>query len=189
MGFKRLAAAVMTGGGSEVARGLSKGYDKMTQGPQFNAPEIDPDVIALQKKQMQKAKDFRGGMEGMRKEQFGQAEEGARAGLARDMYANKANYANRGLLFSGMKQGGEADVQTESAANLAAKRGDINKNLEDTATGLEQQAFESGSRIAELNSQRAAMQMQFDQTAAENRNKGIGGFLRMGSKIAGGYGK
>jgi hypothetical protein len=195
MGFKRLAAAAampsamagqMPGVGS-LARGASKAYDKATAGPQFNAPAIDQGVLDISKRQMQRAKDFRGGMEGNRQEQFGQAEGASRQGLAKSMSANTQNYNSRGLLFSGMRAGGEADAQTESASKLAGAKADINQNLEQTASGLDQQAFESGSKIAELNNQNAAQQQQFDQQAAQQRNSGIGGFLRLGAAISGGY--
>jgi hypothetical protein len=187
MGLKKLASSVaktVATGGLNLVGGA---INKATQGPQYQTPEIDPEVKALRDKQVERAKSFRSGMEGMRQEQQQQAEEQSRRGLAKDIAGNTQNYNARGLLFSGLKQGGEIDAQTESAASLAKAKTDINQNLENQAQALDADALGAASNVAQLNNQNLAMQQQINLQQQQSRNSGLKMLFGAGGQIAGGY--
>ena len=192
MGIKKLAGRVALGlgtaGGSEAWRLGAKGLKKAMGGPQgMSAAEIDPEVRSIQQQQMERAKQFRAGLDNMRQEQYGAAEEQSRQGLASQIAQNKAGFSARGLLFSGLRQGADVDAQTESATNLAKTKTDINQGLEAQAQDLENQAMGSASSLAAMNSQNLMMKQQLDLAKQSQRNQVLGSLLGAGGMIGGGY--
>lgn len=90
------------------------------------------------------AKKFRAQMGDMSQKQYQQAEDTSRRGLAESMSGIKQGASQRGLLYSGLRSGAEANAASGAQSDLAAQRAEINQNLENTAQGMEQGALQSG---------------------------------------------
>lgn len=180
---KRVATAAATGGMSEQVRAAKK----FMGGPSYEAPPVDPQILAMQKQAQDRAKAFRDNMGNVRKEQEGLAEEQARSGLATKIAGNKASFAGRGLLYSGMKQGADVDAATESSANLAQQKVGIGQALESQAQDLENQALGAGMSVAGLQSQALTQKMAFEQAKQQQRGAVLGSLFGAAGQIGGGY--
>jgi hypothetical protein len=183
MGIKKIAQRVVnaysSGGTSELMNQM--------KGPTNEAQPIDPQIFAMQKKAQDRASQFRAGMGQMRAEQENIAGEQARSGLAGQIAQNKAGFNQRGLLYSGMKQGADIDAASQSAANLAQQKVQIGQGLESQAQDLENQAMGAGMSVAGLQSQQLAQKMAFDQAKQAQRGAVLGGLFSAAGQIGGGY--
>lgn len=188
MGLKkiatRVATGIATGGMSEQVR---LGKKMLGGGPGYEAPPIDPQILAMQNKAQERAKSFRDNMGNVRKEQEGMAEEQARSGLATKIAGNKAGFAGRGLLYSGLKQGADVDAATDSASNLAQQKVGIGQALESQAQDLENQAMGAGMSVAGMQSQALTQKMAFEQAKQQQRGAVLGGLFSAAGQIGGGY--
>lgn len=168
MGFdwKRAGLAAVTGGTSEVARFgnkmLGKGIDAIAgTANEYKPEQVDPRLTALRDKQIQRAEAYRKNLPGYKQEQYGQAEEGSRGEIRKGMQDVTRGMNARGLLYSGLAQGQRAGVGAQAASNLAAQKGMINQNIENTADQFDAQAAQTAGQVQ-------SMQQQFND-AAYNR--------------------
>lgn len=149
-GMGAVAGAALTGGPfgaavGSVLPGMVKGIGQSTQ--QQSAPEIDPDLKRIRDAQIKRAKDYRNNIEGVKEQQYQQAAEGSRQDLAGKLAGIKSNMNQRGLLYSGLNQQAQIGAGAEGAAELSAKRAQINDAAENQAQGLENQALGTGFAV------------------------------------------
>lgn len=128
-----------------------------------------------QKRQSQTAKDFRTQMPSVAQEQENRLKEQSRRSLASDLAGTRGAFSQRGLLYSGLRRGAEADITSNNAAQAAAQRANINQTLEGQAQALEQNAIGSGLRLQEQRQQMADADYQAKLQALQQRQSAISG--------------
>ena len=105
------------------------------------------------------------------------AEQAANEAQAADQQI-KSNANNRGLLYSGLRQGAQGQARNSIASGLARRRAQSNKSLEDAAFGMETNAAGVGMNVADLERQRENQRYRAAR-GAEQQDPGIlGGFLK-----------
>ena len=109
-----------------------------------------------QQKAVTNAQDFRANLPNYEQDQQNTATDSAKAKLANTMSGIDSSANSRGLLYSGLKQGAEANAAGGYASDLAATKANINQNAESAAEGMENAAVGQG-----LNQQQI-MQQQND---------------------------
>lgn len=112
--------------------------------PSPGAPGEDPALTALRNKTYQEANQFRQDMPGLMKEQENILETDAHRASAQGVRGERKAFNDRGLLYSGMRQGAEADVKSRVASGLAKSTADSRKGFEDTARAKENVAAQVG---------------------------------------------
>lgn len=152
MGFKLKKLIPKTGIKSvdnTVKRGIGNAAEMWGQKSPFKAPPPgppgeDPQVTALREKMYNEANQFRSDMPGLMKDQESILKGDANKSIDTGVKAERANYNNRGLLYSGMRQGAEGDVKSRVASELARSTADVRKGYEDTARAKENAAAQVG---------------------------------------------
>lgn len=91
--------------------------------------------------QLKKAQQFREGIPVLANERMGVEAQGARRELAGNLAGIKQSANSRGLLYSGLREGAEADTRGGYAAALAQRRSQLNQEMDDQATDMEQTAL------------------------------------------------
>jgi len=138
------------------------------------------DLGAYQTKQAEQAKNFRAKMPSMQQEQEVGIKQNTRSELARELAGIRGNMSSRGLLYSGLRRGAEADQSAQAASQAAAQRANVNQTLLGQAEGLDQNAIQSG--LALQQSRQAQADAEY-----EARNKGFqarqGMFKELGGAI------
>jgi hypothetical protein len=76
----------------------------------------------------------------------------ARQSIAQGVNANNQNYNSRGLLYSGLRAGGNADVANGVAGQLASTKASTNQTVQDQANALQNTAAQTGIAIANARS-------------------------------------
>lgn len=162
------------------------------------APTIDPRFQGLQGQQAQQAQLYKQNAPGLANDVYNATADQSANQLAQAINANKAGYNQRGLLYSGLKQGGEADAATAAANNLAATRQNLNQqvlgnqttlNQAPIATGIGQAGLPSNQYVAGANQSQLAQQqalynMQQNSQALNSLGLGLGGVAGLGAAYA-----
>lgn len=116
-------------------------------------PGVNPDLAELKRRQAEQARDFRTNIEGYKSNAFNQVAKLEKEALGKRMHDVRLDAKRRGLMFSGIRQGNEAKAQSDSSAQLAQSRFDINDLAEQEAQGLEADAIDSGVQQQKMVSQ------------------------------------
>jgi hypothetical protein len=132
------------------------------------APGTDPRLEALKNKQAELAHTYRQSMPAMERTQTADLRGDTARGLQKQVSDLRGDAQGRGLLYSGLRGGAEAGARRSAAMNVASGRAGIRQNLENTATGIEQNAVGAGLGMAGMNTG-AAQFNQVANQAAENR--------------------
>lgn len=119
--------------------------------PTTQLPHENPKLIELMKKQRQKAQDFRANMPGYADSIYKPYERSAKAGLVDTIRDTRRSFNRRGLYGSGMQTGAEYAAKGQTAADLSAKRMDVNRLLENQATQMEGAPLATAYNIAGQN--------------------------------------
>ncbi len=163
-------------------------FDAATSGGSGDAPAAPPPdqtLEAVRAQQKKDANDFVAN-EGKYKDQvFSNVDKSARSDLARNIANTRSSYNNRGLLYSGMRQGAELGNQAQAGAKLAGARSKINQAVEDQGKQMQYQAVDAG-----LQAQKSAQSIQDEiysnaLSDFQGRNNVIGSVLSGGGMIAG----
>lgn len=93
----------------------------------------DPNVTALRGRLFGEAQDFEKGLGGMQKSASDQIGKEGDMALEKGLTGNRRNYNRRGLLFSGLREGGDQDVRGRVASTMAGQKAQSNKELSDMA--------------------------------------------------------
>lgn len=104
----------------------------------------DPRITALRQRMGKEAKDFRSNLGKFKNEKYGMVADAGREELANTTKGIRTAANQRGLLFSGMREGEEANARSRMASILAAQRAEINKEAEELATSKEQSVANVG---------------------------------------------
>ena len=134
------------------------------------------------------AKQFREGLPEYQNRAYNQVADVARRNLAQSMAGVKQNYNNRGLLYSGLKQGQEASNYAQTAAGLSQARAGINQGSEQSARDMEQRALAGEFKSAEDMQAQQAIQMERQNELYNEALKNVMERLQMFGAIGGAAG-
>jgi hypothetical protein len=148
-------------------------------------PEIDPRFKQLAENASSQASGFRSRMPAMAEEAQTANLGAARRQLAGGLADVRSGYNQRGLLYSGLRQGAEADVVGESAARLAAARRELNQGLEDQAFSLDANAADAGLRAQGMESESMDSALERALARAGEKRKAIAGLGEAGGSLIG----
>lgn len=121
--------------------GLLGGHDDNAQ-----MPPNDPRLAELQKHQMDLAGQFEQNMPGYQEQLGNQAERTAGNWMEKQGKQAAENYNSRGLLYSGMQQGAQADIAGQGNAAVSQQKMNINKGLHDQLNAMYDQAAQMGAQ-------------------------------------------
>ena len=142
--------------------------------------------LEYQRKLSKEASDFRDKLPGYKNEAFNIQEDSAKLGLAKDLSDVRKDANSRGLLYSGIRQGAEADTLANFYADQSSERAKINQGAEDIARGMEEKAL--GVGLLGQQEQQAlndrAYDMALQQRAA--RGSGVSKLMGVGGGLLGG---
>jgi hypothetical protein len=146
----------------------------------------------LQGQQEMRAKEFRTAFPSILDSKLGTARTDMRRQIAEGVGNVRAGYNQRGLLFSGMRSGAEADVGNEAENKLADTAVQTNQELMDQGNQLDQDAVETGFTMANISKDLANTDDQYRQSVIDmllqkdqQRQQALGGLLGTGAQLAG----
>lgn len=158
-------------------------------GKKPNAPSAgeDPNVTALRNRLYGEASDFEQGLGNAQKNASNQIEQEGSLALGQGLKDTRQNFNRRGLLYSGMREGGEQDVRGRVASTMASQKAQSNADLDKMASAKYQKAAQVGlqgyqdavNREAEI----AGVNLQ-NQVARAQMMQQIG---QLGGQMAGSY--
>lgn len=154
------------------------------------AYEVQDQFSSLIGQQKNQADQFRTAFPSIVDNQMAPERVQARRAIAQGTSANKTNYNQRGLLYSGLRAGGEADVTGNVSDQLNAAKSNINQNLTAQQQTLDQAPIDTALAQSSLQGQQAnvnndytnsvidaLMNKQNQNTSAVNSLIGAGGQL------------
>lgn len=164
------------------------GGDEEEQAPDVS--EVVRRNLAAQNKTLtgdlaSRAKDYRTKLNQTRGEMYDQAADVGRRGLAQQMAGVNKQANQRGLLYSGLKQGAQAQKAAGYAGNLSRAQQNIYDATENQAQELEQGAINAD--IQQAMAERSATDAAYNAAlqARNNRNGLLGSLFSAGGTIAG----
>jgi hypothetical protein len=145
------------------------------------APQADPRLAALRNKQLQTAQDYRAKL-GQTKQEYGDiAAEGIRGDISQGLKGIKQGASSRGLLYSGLRGGEEANLQTGGASRLAGAQKGINESTENQANaydaaalGQNYQGTQAGFGPSDIAYNAAIRQRQGNLESQKQLGQGLG---------------
>ncbi len=157
--------------------------DTPDQGP----PGVDPRLQAIRNAQTKQAKDYRANLGNYQSEAYRGIQGDVRRDLAQKMVGMNRDYNNKGLLYSGLRQGAQGQAAANAAGSLSQARSEINRESENRAKMLEENALRG-----ELGLQQQGVDIQdriYEEALrrTKERNDAIGGGLSAAGYAAGTY--
>lgn len=131
--------------GEIAARGINETLGLSGQpdrGPQ--PAKEDPRITAIRDRLSGEAKSFRSGLPRYKEEKYGMAAGAGRDQLEGTVDTIRKSANQRGLLYSGMREGQEAGARSRMASILAAQRAEINREAEELASAKDASAASVG---------------------------------------------
>lgn len=146
----------------------------------------------LQQKQQMRADQFRQAFPSILDSKLSTARTDTRRQIAEGLNTTRANYNQRGLLYSGLRAGAEGDVAADAEKNYANLAVKTNQELNDTANQLDQDAIETGLTMGNISKDLASTNADYRKALIDSllekdnqRQQMIGGLLGTGAQIAG----
>ena len=146
----------------------------------------------LQEKQEMRAKEFRTAFPSILDSKLGQARTAARREIADGVNTARAGYNQRGLLYSGMRAGAEADVGADAENKLAEQGVQTQQELMNQANELDQDAIDTGMQIGNISKDMAGTSEEYRKSIIDmllnkdqQRQQALGGLLGTGAQLAG----
>lgn len=152
-------------------------------------PEIQAQraSIAQNKQALQGQYDLQYGLDNQRGQMLSQYESGARQNLAKSLADNRTGANNRGLLYSGIKQGSDADAYGSVASQMANYTGQVNNSQDDQLDQYKGQQAIRGLDRYQLASDAASSDyrtaLQRRQTALQQQAQNQGSWASIGGAI------
>lgn len=128
------------------------------------------------------AQQYRQNLGATQNKQFEQSTDPARTQLARRMSDIDSSANSRGLLYSGLKQGAQADANAGYASGLAQNRTQINADTNNRADQMDQAAISAGLDQQQLQQSIYDDQYQRDLKARDAR---MGVLNKLGGAVGG----
>lgn len=146
----------------------------------------------LYQQQDARAKQFRMQFPSILDNQLSGERVNMRRGIASGISDTRKGYNSRGLLYSGLRGGAEANVGSDAASQYAATVADKTKTLNDQANSLDSDVTETGKVLGDIgnevsgnsNSSRQALLDSLMQQS-QNKDEAIGGLLGGAGKLGG----
>lgn len=156
-------------------------------GTEPTPPPGDDRLAQIRADQQKQADEFSKNAPGLKNQIYSDVQNTARQGLARDIASSNQNYNNRGLLFSGMRQGTDLGLKSQESQNLAKARTGINTSIDAQAKQMQYNAIDSGLQAQK--SQQAIQDEIYGNTLAQfsNRNAGLNAIGGGAGQIGGAY--
>lgn len=120
-------------------------------------PQLDPSIQKLSDQQMKDAQDFQAKAGDMKQQQGNMVKQSENQALAGKKSDITKSAASRGLLYSGLKEGAQAQAQGESAGKVAQSQAGINDAVEKQSDSLNKAALSSQMGVQDLQSKRQAL--------------------------------
>jgi len=111
----------------------------------------------------------------------------ARSNLAKDITGIRAGAQNRGLLYSGLRQGAEQGAQANAASGMAAGRDSVRRQLDRQSQDLKQQQISGDLAQVQMDANYSDMVFQEAMERMRDRSRGLG-TLGQGIGTAVGFG-
>jgi hypothetical protein len=191
---KQYAFGVPTGELQKRHQAAQAKYDELqrrVQDEDNRANTLKP-FAELQEKQEMRAKEFRTAFPSILDSKLGHARTDMRRQIAEGVGNARAGYNQRGLLFSGMRAGAEADVGREAENKLADTAVQTQGELMDQASQLDQDAVDTGFTMGNISKDLAGTNEEYRKSVIDmllkkdqDRQQAIGGLLGTGAQIAG----
>lgn len=146
----------------------------------------------LQQKQEMRAKEFRQAFPSILDSKLGAARTESRRKIAEGVGNTRASYNQRGLLYSGLRSGAEADVSQDAENDLADTAVKETDALNTQANELDQDAVNTGLTMADVSRNLAGTNSEYRQSLIDSllnqdkqRQAAIGGLLGTGAQLTG----
>lgn len=120
------------------------------------------------------ANDFEQNMGNLADQQFGLLKDDVEANLNQGLDKTRENYSNRGLLFSGFRQGAESNQRGQAASMLAEGRTNINRDVRQQADAKKNVAASFGLQTYQAAVQNATELSNIQMQNALNRRRAAG---------------
>lgn len=159
---------------STQVNAVGKMFGMGGEGPQVDAGPGAEGLRDQMQKQTAYAKDLSANQPGLMERQAAIQRGSARGSLANAMAGNRQNFQSRGLLFSGLRKGGEAGLQSQGAANLAGGISESNRGVMDQVNEARQAAIGTGQRVADLEQQKESNRVEALMQALGKRTEAMG---------------
>lgn len=143
-------------------------------------------------KARERSAQFRMNFPSIIENRMGQARSQARDTTSMAQNQVRAGFNNRGLLFSGLRQGGEADAAQEVDGQLAQARTKIQDETQSAANQLDQDAIDAARQTAEIDAAYNDQNNEFRQALldatmqrSQQNDALVGSLLGTGGQILG----
>lgn len=148
----------------------------------------DPTVTALRDRLYGEAADFTNQLPGMVSSAHGQIDKEGDLAMKSGIKSTRQNYNRRGLLYSGLREGGEQGVRGQVASKVSEQKGQANKDLAEMAkakwntvaqAGLQgyQDAVNKEAEIAGISLQNQVARAQAMQQLGSTVGYGAGTYM------------
>lgn len=129
---------------------LERGHETLEGAKQVNPAlkAIGDRAQSIAKEQRQQAADYKQNAPELKQKRFNIAGDQLRNSLAGNIGQVRQGANQRGLLYSGLRQGAEAGLKSQLAGDLAIAQTDISKDVEDRIKELEYGTMESDMKAA-----------------------------------------
>lgn len=161
--------------------------DKNKKGPTAPAAGEDPNVSALRNRLYGSAQEFEQGLPGMMKSASDQIQREGDLASEKGVRGTRQNFNRRGLLYSGLREGGEQDVRGRVASTMSSQKAQSNQELGKLAVAKYQTAAQAGlqgyqdavnreAEIAGINLQNQVARAQVMQQLGQATGQGLGNY-------------
>lgn len=150
---------------------------------------IDQRLVDVSREQADQAKQFRSQLPQYTQTKFQREQDVGKKNLGSALQGSRQGFGQRGLLYSGLRSGAEAGARGDMASQLAARRRGLTLEGEQQASGIEEQALQTGQGLADIRQQQSAMEGQIN-AARQQRKAGVLGNIgsSLGSLFGGAVG-
>lgn len=131
------------------------------------------------------AQSFRGSMPQRQKDIGYSLGEQGRSELAQRQAGLRGQYNQRGLLYSGLRQGAESQAAQETGSNYARLLAQRNKLLEDQARDYEMAGIASGFNLNRAENEAEKQRYNIAMGEAQNRANQMSGIFGVGGSLLG----
>ena len=168
--------------GADIENFLGFGPAQAAAQPQITP--IDPRLQALVDQQNQQAQSFQANLPTYEQDQYSLSSSQQKNQAQQQSQNITANANQRGLLYSGINTGAQAQNQGALSTNLAATKGAINQNAQNQSTQLNATAAQGSQGLLNIENQNAQSNYQAQMNIYNQKMQGIGQLGQMAGGLA-----